>query len=686
MRGQHPVESNDNVNTFLVFEQICEYFPVGVDKYFKSLEGLAVQKSGLKKITKNDLKPFNKLKSLSLYGNSLTSLESNLFMFNSKLKLISVFNNKLKHIFPNILDGLNHLERVYFSSNPCFNEDGVNPEKLEQLKCKLIESCPATEEMVVYAEIESEMIKAVTENTKLKESLDAVAKNFALSKRRFEKAQENYNSLKKQSSTSNIASCATLKIDLDTCEAEKFDLRELIYELEVVEVSCDFPPINSGASHCNAVGLKVLKPHIKVVNVKRRDKSRLSYDSVFELLVADQQTLFMPLNISNFLPKLVKLTITRSELIAINEEAFIGFNDLIELDLCQNQLTEVKTRNFDYLMKLQKLDLSNNKIDFIQQHSFDKLVNLIELRLNYNQLTILGSKFFEHNRNMKVLLLQNNQLSQIASNFLEVWSTRLEILDITSNVCIDLKYPDVSFDHLTKHFHTKCTVEIDFQCRFDLQSDYFCHAENLRIETRNVKVTRITGDHKSSFLSSDVNVLKIVNQTMEVLPQNLGNLMPNLKRVWIESSKLNEIRNEHFEGLKHISELTIRSNYLKEIIDGTFEGFTQLQSLDLSHNSIVKLADRIFENLTSLRTINLSHNKLTHLNAGMISVRNSIASFIFNQNLLTSIDPRLIRLLKSAKLIDFEGNKCIDSKFDEARHDEKKVMEIFGEASFRCFE
>ena len=682
----HPAgESNDNVNTFLIFEQICDYFPIGIEKYFKNLEGIAVQKSGLKRITKSDLKPFYKLKSISLYGNELTTLESNLFMYNPKLKLISVFNNKLKHVYPNILDGLEHLERVYFSSNPCFNEDGVNPEKVEQLKCKLIESCPVTEEMIQYAEIENEKLKIEAENDKLKESLDAAAKNYIVVKRKFEKSQENYILLKKQSSTPNAFICASLKLDLATCESEKMELRELIQELEVVELVCDVP-VNSGGNECITSDLKILKPHIKIVNIRRKDKRLLSFESMNELLIVDQQTLFLPLNISKFLPRLAQLTVTRSELITINEEAFIGLNDLIHLDLSQNQLTEVKSENFEALVKLQKLDLSGNKIDFIGKRAFNSLVNLVELRLNDNKLTILGSKFFEHNKNLKILMLHNNQLNQIASNFLDTWSSHLENLDMSNNVCIDLKYPDVLLEYLTRHFTTKCIVEIDFECRFESQFDYFCHAENVFIETRNVKVVRIIGEHRLNLSNKDVTALKIVNQTLEVIPYNLGNLLPNLQSVFIESSRLSEIRKENFEGLRNIKQLTIKGNNLKEIVDATFEGFTQLQVLDLSFNCIATLAERIFENLTTLKTLNLSHNQLTSLNAWMIPARNAIENFICSQNQLTSIDPRLIRRLKSVRLLDFEDNKCINSKFDESQHSERKVMEMFGEAAFKCFD
>lgn len=122
LRGQRLMGENvDKVNAFLIYEQICEFFPVGVEHVLKGLEGIAVQKSGLKIITKYDLKPFGNLKSISLYGNRLTSLESNLFVFNPQLKQIAIHGNKLLHVFTNFFDGLNQLEKIYLSRNPCIN-------------------------------------------------------------------------------------------------------------------------------------------------------------------------------------------------------------------------------------------------------------------------------------------------------------------------------------------------------------------------------------------------------------------------------------------------------------------------------------------------------------------------------------------------------------------------------------
>jgi hypothetical protein len=81
-------DDDDDINTLLIPEQNCEFFPSGVVTHFKNLEGIVVQKSSLKKITKKDLKGFWNLRS-----NKLKRIENEHFRYSTKLDLISLFNN-----------------------------------------------------------------------------------------------------------------------------------------------------------------------------------------------------------------------------------------------------------------------------------------------------------------------------------------------------------------------------------------------------------------------------------------------------------------------------------------------------------------------------------------------------------------------------------------------------------------
>lgn len=185
--------TNDKVvNALLILEQNCEFFPSGVVKYFRDLEGIAVQKSNLKQITKYDLKAFYNLRSISLFGNKLKVIENELFRYNPKLELISLFNNQLQHIFSSAFENLVNLKVLYLNSNPCINSDAQEPAKLDQLKCDLVTKCKVSKEMREFAEVETEKLKFEEENAKLKVNFDAVSKNLAGTKRKLERTREGY--------------------------------------------------------------------------------------------------------------------------------------------------------------------------------------------------------------------------------------------------------------------------------------------------------------------------------------------------------------------------------------------------------------------------------------------------------------------------------------------------------------
>jgi Leucine rich repeat len=186
-------ERNDNVvNALLILEQNCEFFPHGIVKYFGNLEGIAVQKSNLKKITKSDLKGFWNLRSISLFGNKLRVIENELFRYNPKLELVSLFKNELQHIFPSAFDNLVNIKILYLNSNPCINQDALEPSKIEKLKCEMVVKCAVTEGMREFAGVESEKLKIEEENIKLKGSFDAVSKNLAANKKKLERTREGY--------------------------------------------------------------------------------------------------------------------------------------------------------------------------------------------------------------------------------------------------------------------------------------------------------------------------------------------------------------------------------------------------------------------------------------------------------------------------------------------------------------
>lgn len=671
-------ETNDKVNTFLVFEQICEFLPVGIARFFKGLEGMAIQKSGLKRITKMDLRPFKGLKSISLYGNKLQSLESNLFIFNPKIKLISLFNNELKQISANVFDGLNSIERVYMSSNPCINENAESFSKIQELRRKFIDNCPVSDEMVEYAQLEKEYLKLEIKSSKMEENLEAVGRNYLRSQIKIEALEENLEALK----TSNESdSCS---VELVQCMVTKTGLQQLVEELEVVEIVCEMGfDAENNLNQCNAVDLKVLKPHFRIVSVRSKNQTAIGSKEVQELLIVDQQTLYLPSNLSDFFPSLRKLSVINSGMIEFNDEA-LQTVEIEELNFSRNQLTEVRAKSLEKFRKLHTLDFSNNKIEKIEVSSFENLEALSELYLNDNSLSKIDSDCFSTNKNLKVLALQNNKLSQIASNFLSAFEDTVTIADFSSNECIGLKYPENTIDEILSVIKRNCTIQLHLKCRYELRTDYICNVEKLEITSNNIELVGVTGTHLKSLSNENVVDLRITNQYTKYLPSGLKKFFPHLQKVWIENSRLTEV-GESFVGFGSIKELVIKNNKLTSVSANELESLLKAEVLDFSSNKISKFFGNVFQNLPHLKSINFSHNNLTTLESQILRPDNGIEFFNFSYNALSLIDPQIVKLLKFVKVIDLEGNKCIHSRYEESKNNKKKVMEIFGEVSFKCY-
>lgn len=675
INGQLPDgETFDNVNTFLIFEQNCWYFPVGISDFFKKLEGLAIQKSGLKKITKSDLKPFTQLKSLSLYGNQLISLESRLFIFNQKLQLISLFSNKVEHIHPNVFDGLDSLDRVFITFNPCINQNADAREKIEQIKVVMIESCPITENMAEFSVLEDENFKLASELKKSEENLHAVTRTMLRAQNQIEKLEEDFNA---QGMSNESYHCVT---NLRHCEVENLDLKELVKEMKIVEIFCDD---DNQKGKCVTAKLKILNPQISVTSVRRKDKSALNLNQIFEMSIENQQVLHLPLNLSDFLPNLKKISLTESGLITIDKKAFKGLNLLTEINLSMNKLTKIRSTDFEHVRNLAKLDLSFNDIIEIELKSFYRLQSIKELRIDNNRLTKIPVGMISENKNLELLTLNSNKLIEIASNFLDFSGKNLRMVDLTENVCVNEKFPDSPAANIQEALFN-CSVEMDIECKFEQNEQYICFAKNLEITSENMKLVGLKGEHIKNKTNVDVVVLRINKQTMEYIPASLGNVVPNLQSFCVESSELKIIKQKDFAGLENLTELAIRNNKLMQINGDSFDSLSKLETLDLSRNLISTLGENFVKNIRSLHTLNLSHNKLTSLRAALIPPNNSIKQLICSHNLLSIIDPQVIKRLQLALVVDFEDNKCIDSKYDKSANQHKKLMEIFGEISFKC--
>lgn len=113
-------KSNDNKLGVWITSSTCHYAPIGLEKYFKNLEGFAITGSGLKELKQADLKNYPNLISVEFNSNNLEVLEAGLFDYNPKLIGAYFHVNKISKIDSRVFDNfVNKMNKLTLSNNVC---------------------------------------------------------------------------------------------------------------------------------------------------------------------------------------------------------------------------------------------------------------------------------------------------------------------------------------------------------------------------------------------------------------------------------------------------------------------------------------------------------------------------------------------------------------------------------------
>jgi len=115
-------KSDDDEIYFHISTKSIQYFPRGMEKFYKNLIGIVIWHTQLKEIHQDDLKPYPKLNNLYLSGNDIEFLEEGLFDFNPHLETIVFENTKLFYISSTVFDKLTKLNTLYLAGNKCTGE------------------------------------------------------------------------------------------------------------------------------------------------------------------------------------------------------------------------------------------------------------------------------------------------------------------------------------------------------------------------------------------------------------------------------------------------------------------------------------------------------------------------------------------------------------------------------------
>lgn len=171
----------------------------------------------------------------------------------------------------------------------------------------------------------------------------------------------------------------------------------------------------------------------------------------------------------------------------------------------------------------------------------------------------------------------------------------------------------------------------------------------------------VVGSHLPNKTDQNVNTILFHEGSMLYLPNGIGNLFKDLKRLQASSDEydLEFVKRSNFQHMDNLIDLRLSDNKIKVLDEYTLWDLKNLQIFEIKDNSIEKLHEKTFERNPKLREVNFHNNNIRHLPEDVFKMNLLLEIVNFGFNFLIRIDTKFFGLANIIE-IDFNSNVCID--------------------------
>lgn len=160
-------------------------------------------------------------------------------------------------------------------------------------------------------------------------------------------------------------------------------------------------------------------------------------------------------------------------------------------------------------------------------------------------------------------------------------------------------------------------------------------------------MTKIESFNFSQLNNSEYTVIDVTRANLSILCEKTVQKLPSLEKLTLINVGLEDIEDQAFYDVPHLTYLSLAANRLTAVKRGYFENVKSLKVLSLSANSIATIDANAFDPLVHLKKIYLDRNELRKINSDLFVKMMHIVVIDLSFNSVNV--PQILKTLKVRK-------------------------------------
>ncbi len=386
-------------------------------------------------------------------------------------------------------------------------------------------------------------------------------------------------------------------------------------------------------SDCELRNVTLPSTHQDVLDIANRTK-----DSIMTVEIWDSKVDFIPNLLNIGLPKLRKISLSRTETPTELKSNFFRplFNDVryFELDGYSVPIDE--------------------KVKTFGDRVFAKLPNLVKIKIYNEGILELGENVFSNNSNLSYIVMSANRFIHLDEG---VFSSLVDLktVDFSTNLIEDLN------EHIFRN--------------------------NLLLESINFQNNLLKSlPGKLFFGLEELEELHFGSNQLRSLDPELFQTNLKLTSINFEHNFLTNIPADSFKGLLNLEEVNFHSNFIEALDENLFRDNSNITKLYFMENRIQKLHKNLFSSLVDLELLRFDNNMIETLTSKLFASNGMLAYIRLNDNRISKIEPSNLDSFLKARETDLRGNECSNDHFSTWAFDKRPIKYLMKMHLRKCFD